>query len=107
MTPKQPSLVVIAANQEEYAPLPAAAYEDGAVMTEWLLTAEELLALLDGGHIRLWTQTFGRPFQPVALQVVKADGNPLREPYAGEERRICVERRRIRDGGSCCRSRAP
>src|SRR5688572_25180997 len=98
MIPKQPSLVVIAANQDEYIPLPAAAYDNGAMMTEWALTAEELMALVDGGHIRLWTWTFGMPLQPLMFQVVRPDGHPVVEAYAGTERRVQAERRRIRLG---------
>lgn len=98
MTPKHPSLVVIAASQDEYIPLPAAAYDDGTVMTEWALTAEELAVLMNGGHLRLWVWTFGRPLQPVMFQVVSVDGHPVLEPYDGKERRFVVERRRIRLG---------
>lgn len=98
MTPKQPSLVVIAANQEEYIPLPAAAYDDGTMMTEWALTAEELATLMNGGHLRLWIWTFGMPLQPVMFQVVDSEGRPVAEPYEGPERRVEIERRRVRLG---------
>lgn len=94
MTPKRPSLVVIAKDQSEYIPLPAAAYDDGTVMTEWALTAEELSTLVNGGHLRLWVWTFGRPLQPVMFQVVGADGYAVAEPYEGPERRQQIERRR-------------
>jgi hypothetical protein len=73
--PKNPhagaTIVVLARNQPEYDPLPAAVSQDGLVMTEWEFTAEELAAVLAGGRLRLRTFTFGHPFQPVQLEVVE------------------------------------
>lgn len=63
--------VVFAANQAEYDPLPAAMSPDGVVMTEWEFTAEELARVLAGGRLRVWTFTFGHPFQPVSLEVAE------------------------------------
>lgn len=42
-------------------------------MTEWALTAVELAALVNGGHIRLWIYTGNRPLQPVMLQAIEAE----------------------------------
>lgn len=64
-------IVVIAKDQPQYDPLPAARSAHGLVMTEWELSAEELAAVVNGGRIRLWTWTFGQPFQPIALEVVE------------------------------------
>jgi hypothetical protein len=100
MNPKQPSLVVYAATQPEYSPLPTAKYSDGVVMTEWALTAEELSALLNGGHVRLWTWTFNMPLQPLMFEIISSDGKTIREQYTGVERRVVVERRRTRMGPS-------
>lgn len=95
MTSKTPTLKIYAASQPEYLPLPAAQFEDGTVMTEWVLTAEELSALINGGHLRLWLWTFNRPMQPVMFQVVNSEGVPLDPPYTGGERRAVLERRRV------------
>lgn len=96
MNPMTPSLVIIAATQEEYIPLPTAYYPNGLVLTEWALTAEELSTLMNGGHIRLWVWTFNRPFQPVMFEVADAEGKALRR-HNGPERRIQIERRRSAD----------
>lgn len=73
VTPQHPhdgaQLVVFAEHQKEYAPLPAAVSPDGVVQTEWELSAEDLSVLLNGGRVRLWLWTFGRPIQPVMLEV--------------------------------------
>lgn len=61
--------VIYAANQDEYAALPATVDAAGVVMTEWELTAEELAMILEGGRVRLWVWTFNRPLQPLALEV--------------------------------------
>ncbi|MCR4301807.1 MAG: hypothetical protein NUV51_09370 [Sulfuricaulis sp.] len=79
MTPVQPEiqegaeLVIFAANQPQYVPLPASVDEAGTVMTEWEPTAEELTRLMCGGRVRLWVLTFGHPLQPVALEVIEPD----------------------------------
>lgn len=63
--------ITFAADQPEYAPLPAAIDPAGLVMTEWELTAEELARILAGGRIRLWVWTFRQPLQPVAMEVAE------------------------------------
>lgn len=64
------ALIVLGANQPQYDPLPAAIDGNGLVLTEWEFSAEELAAILAGGRLRLWTYTFGSPFQPVHLEIV-------------------------------------
>jgi hypothetical protein len=64
------TLVKIAESQDEYTTLPALVDKEGVVMTEWELTAEELLCLRCGGRIRLWIHTFNNPLQPVNLEAV-------------------------------------
>lgn len=72
---RQPHLgaapVVFAANQPEYDPLPAAMDMTGLVMTEWELSAEDLMTILNGGRVRLWIWTQLSPLQPVQLEVVE------------------------------------
>lgn len=62
-------LVVFAKDQAEYVPLPALVFPDGKVLTEWALTEDERAAIGRGENLRLWIWTFGRPLQPVALDV--------------------------------------
>lgn len=62
-------LIVIAKDQPEYIPLPAFFTPEGYVITEWELTAEELARLMTGGRLRLSILTFGRPLQPLILEV--------------------------------------
>jgi hypothetical protein len=84
VTPVEPAIVpntrriVLAEKQPEYAPLVARVgleeYDQiGAqvtVTTEWDPTDEERAVLAAGGRVRLKTLTFGKPFQPVVLDVV-------------------------------------
>jgi hypothetical protein len=87
MTPIEPPIppntirIVFGEAQPEYIPLPAAVSPDGAVMTEWELSAEDLSTLLEGGRIRLWIwlhpgrcskckAILGPKLQPVMLEVV-------------------------------------
>ena len=62
-------LVVFAKDQPEYTPLPALLFPDGKVLTEWTFTEDERRAIARGENLRLWIWTFGRPLQPVALEV--------------------------------------
>jgi len=79
MTPVEPELhdgarlVVLGQGQPQYMPLPASVDEQGTVMTEWEPTTEELERLLLGGRIRLWTHTFGHPFQPVSIEAIEPE----------------------------------
>lgn len=69
--PEGAQLVVIARDQPEYLPLPAAVSPDGCVMTEWELSAEDLAKVVNGGRVRLWVWTFRQPLQPVMLEVTE------------------------------------
>jgi len=66
--------VVLAEAQPEYDPVPALVFErEGIVLTEWALTPEEIATLQAGGRLRMYTYTFGQPFQPTALLAVGPD----------------------------------
>lgn len=59
---------------EIYFALPASVDDQGTVMTEWELSAEDLAMLLDGGRLRLWLMFTdvkdGKPLTPVCLETV-------------------------------------
>lgn len=61
--------VVFAKDQPEYDPLPALAYPDGKILTEWEFTDEERQKIARGENLRLWIWTFGKPLQPIALDI--------------------------------------
>ncbi len=69
----EPRSIVIAKDQPEYDPLPALVFQDGKVLTEWELTEDERKRLIDGERVRLWVWTFGRPLQPVMLEITNGD----------------------------------
>lgn len=86
MTPVEPPLYaghrpkVFGQDQPEYIPLPVSIDPEGAVLSEWAPTAEELHRLLCGGRIRVWVHTFdrdigepGHPLQPISLEVLEPD----------------------------------
>ena len=62
--------VIFAENQEEYEPLPGVIDEDGVLVTEWELSPEEFATLQQSHKIRLSIMTFGKPLQPVLMEVV-------------------------------------
>ena len=68
---KDAHLVLLGKDQEQYETLPASVDANGLVMTEYQPSAAELEVLFCGGHIRLWTHTFGHPFQPVSVEAVE------------------------------------
>lgn len=71
--------VTIAKDQPQYQPLPAMISEDKkTVITEWQVSDEEKLAIVNGANIRLSIMTFGKPLQPLLLETSKIE-NP--EPY--------------------------
>lgn len=85
MTPVSPVLlnsdlpeVVLGENQPEYIPLPAAVIPSvtQTMVTRWRLSESERQQIANGHDIVLQQLTFGRPFQPVNLQVVAADQKP-------------------------------
>lgn len=66
--------IILAEHQLEYQPLPCLFVRDqGYVITEWQPNSEELAALVAGGRVRLWTYTFGQPFQPLQMVAVGPD----------------------------------
>lgn len=71
------SLVTFAVTQPElYYALPASVGNDGTVMTEWELSAEDLSMLLNGGRLRLWVMFTdvhkGKPLTPVCIEAIEA-----------------------------------
>lgn len=61
--------VIFAKDQPEYLPLPALLYADGKILTEWTFSEDERAAVARGENLRLWIWTFGKPLQPIALQL--------------------------------------
>lgn len=61
--------VTFAKDQPEYLPLPALLYADGKILTEWTFSEDERAAVARGENLRLWIWTFGKPLQPIALQL--------------------------------------
>lgn len=66
-------LVAYAEDQSEYETLPALVDENGVVMTEWVLTEDEVQRMVCGGRLRLWIHTFKSPLQPIRLEVVEPE----------------------------------
>lgn len=69
-------LVTFGKSQPElYFALPASVDDQGTVMTEWELSAEDLSKLLNGGKLRLWIMytdvRIGKPFTPVTIEVIE------------------------------------
>ena len=71
--------VVLGRGQPEYDELPALYLErpDLPMITRWRLTDEERAVIAEGGDIVLTQLTFRKRFQPVNLQVVMPNENPL------------------------------
>lgn len=61
--------VKIAENQPQYNTLPAIVTDDGYVISRWRLSLRERLIMLFRGNVYLSQLTFGRPVQPVDMQV--------------------------------------
>lgn len=66
--------VVIGRGQPGVMELPGAVCPGDVVLTEWIFSATDLAAILEGGRLRLWTSTFGHPFQPIVIEVVNERG---------------------------------
>lgn len=86
MTPVSPVMlgsesieVILGAGQEEYIPLPAVYLDrpDRPMITRFRLTDEERGLISIGADIVLTQLTFRQPFQPVNLQVVMPNDNPV------------------------------
>lgn len=69
--PKGWNEVVYAKDQPQYLPLPAllSMMSDGQMVTRWTLSPEERAAIAGGADVFLTVLTFGRPLQPVLLEV--------------------------------------
>lgn len=71
--------IILGENQPEYIPLPAVYLDTPSrpMITRWRLTDEEREAITNGADIVLQQLTFRQLFQPVQLQVVMPDENPV------------------------------
>lgn len=77
--------VEFAKDQPEYLPLPAFVDGAGLVQTEWELSEIERIAIGNGARVRLWVYTFGRPLQPVKLEVGSPRDAQLRGDAAPQD----------------------
>ena len=86
MTPVSPVMpgsesieIVLGREQPQYIPLPAVYLDNPArpMITRWRLSNEERDALLLGADIVLTQLTFENPFQPVHLQVIFPNEDPI------------------------------
>ena len=50
--------------------LPALVFTEGTILTRWALSDEEIASLVTNKCIDLWCWSYGKPIQPVQLQVV-------------------------------------
>ena len=79
----EPFEIKIAEDQPEYETLPALKLHDGTLVTRWRLTWRERLVALFNGDIYLHVWTFGKPLQPVYLEVdepaIIVTSNPTQE----------------------------
>lgn len=75
--------VKIAEDQPEYETLPAIITGEGVVISRWKMTWRERLVALFEGDIYLHVWTFGKPLQPVYLEVdepaIIVTSNPTQE----------------------------
>lgn len=71
--------IILGKDQKEYIPLPAVYINSDSrpMVTRWRLTEEERAAVKNGADIVLQQLTFWNPFQPVNLQVVMPNENPV------------------------------
>jgi hypothetical protein len=53
--------------------LPATMNDSGLVLTEWMLSAEDLARLLRGGTVRLWVHLGKARFPPVKMETVEPE----------------------------------
>ena len=65
--------VVYAKDQKEYQPLPALKFEDGTVVTCWVLSWKEVIKLVFTRKVWLSVLTFNKPLQPTLLTVNKGE----------------------------------
>ena len=62
-------LLIFGKDQPQYNALPALSCRAGRVVTEWELSAEDLVKLMDGARVRVSILTFGQPLQPIQVEV--------------------------------------
>lgn len=60
--------ITVAEDQPEYLALTAAVY-DNTLLTRWTFTPEERARIAAGEDLYLGVMTFGRPLQPLSVQV--------------------------------------
>jgi hypothetical protein len=79
MPGSEPIEVVLGKDQPQYIPLPAVYLDTNArpMITRWRLTEEERDAIANGADIVMQQLTFRNPYQPVNLQVVFPEENPV------------------------------
>lgn len=66
--------VIIGENQtKDYDPLPALRSPQGFVLIEMALSDEDRAHLAAGGRVRFFQWSGGRPFAPIAFEVIPAD----------------------------------
>lgn len=77
---------VYAKDQPEYLPLPTLRTDDGAVLSRWELTDEEIQRIIETRSIYLTLLTFNQPLQPIMLGVEPPEEftAPPPEPEAEE-----------------------
>ena len=79
MPGSEPIEVVLGKDQPQYIPLPAVYLDTNArpMITRWRLTEEERDAIANGADSVMQQLTFRNPYQPVNLQVVFPEENPV------------------------------
>jgi hypothetical protein len=86
MTPVSPVMpgsesieIVLGEGQPEYIPLPAVFVdsEERPMVTRWRLDEDERAAIANGADVVLQQLTFRQKFQPVNLQIVMPNDNPV------------------------------
>jgi hypothetical protein len=65
--------VTYAKDQPEYQALPAVLLTDSpqTVITEWVPSRNDMVNLINGGHLRISILTMGRPLQPLLVEVAQ------------------------------------
>ena len=70
--------------------LPCIVTEDGeALLTRWVLTAEERQRIADGQDVYVWVTNYGQPIHPLNLDVITPEELVNRtNPGEGEEAKV-------------------
>ena len=74
----EPYELVLGAEQTEYLPLPAlrSPAPQYAVMSRWAPSPEERSLIAEGADIFLTVWTFGKPYPPTLLEVMRSSADP-------------------------------